>query len=187
MAWEANMDMQPVFNQYKTVAYMRAYLSKSESECSVERKQAVQHAFEKKLDSYEQMKSVAYAYINKRDCSIHECVYHILPEQWLRKNFLGVIFTNSNVPEKRFRVVDRFIDRPYTRSSGAKLAVLDTLSFDEFSRYYYLPSNPKYKENDYQPEEPDHESILGMSNIGCANPKQIILLPNEKLKCHKIP
>ena len=30
MAWEANMNIQPVFNHYKAVAYMCAYLSKSE-------------------------------------------------------------------------------------------------------------------------------------------------------------
>ena len=42
MTGEANMDIQPVFNHYKAVAYMCAYLSKSESECSVAMKQAVQ-------------------------------------------------------------------------------------------------------------------------------------------------
>ena len=50
-------------------------------------KQAVQDAFEKKLDNYEQMMSVSNAYINKRECSIQECVYHTLPGQWLRKTF----------------------------------------------------------------------------------------------------
>ena len=104
MAWEANMNIQPVFNHYKAVAYMCAYLSKLESECSVAMKQAVQDVFEKKLDNYEQMMSVANAYINKRKCSIQECVYHTLPGQWLRKTFSGVIFANSNVSEKRFRV-----------------------------------------------------------------------------------
>ena len=78
------MDIQPVFNHYKAVAYMCAYLSKSESECSVAMKQAVQavqDAFEKELDNYEQTKSVANAYINKREYSIQECIYHILPGQ----------------------------------------------------------------------------------------------------------
>ena len=37
-------------------------------------------------------------YINKRKRSIQERVYHILPEQWLRKTFPGVIFANSYVP-----------------------------------------------------------------------------------------
>ena len=84
-------------------------------------------------------------------------------------------------------LVDRYIDLSYATSSGGKFAVLDTLSFAEFSRYYYLPSNPKYKENDYQPEEFDNESISGMSKIGCAYPKQIKLLSNKNssvLKYH---
>ena len=34
LAWETNLDIQPVFNHYKTVAYMCAYLSKIEDECS---------------------------------------------------------------------------------------------------------------------------------------------------------
>ena len=50
------------------------------------------------------MKSVAKAYINKRECSIHECVYHILLGQWLGKMFPGVIFANNNMPAKRFRL-----------------------------------------------------------------------------------
>ena len=53
MAWEANMDIQLVFNHYKAVACMCDYLTKSESEFSVAMKQAVQDAFEKKLDNYE--------------------------------------------------------------------------------------------------------------------------------------
>ena len=44
------MDIQPVFNHYKAVAYIRAYLSKSENESSVAMKQAVRDAFEKALN-----------------------------------------------------------------------------------------------------------------------------------------
>ena len=33
IAWEINMDIQQVFNHCKIVAYICAYLSKSESEC----------------------------------------------------------------------------------------------------------------------------------------------------------
>ena len=53
---------------------MCAYSSKSKCECSVAMKHAVQDAFEKELDNYEQMKSVGNAYVNKTECSIQECV-----------------------------------------------------------------------------------------------------------------
>ena len=81
MAWRANMDIQPVFNHYKAVAYMCAYLSKSENECSVAMKEAAQDAFEKELNNYKHMNSVANAYVNKRECSIQECFFHTLPGQ----------------------------------------------------------------------------------------------------------
>ena len=83
---------------------MCSYLSKSEDECSQAMSQAVKEAFEHNLDSYQQMKSVAHSYVNQWECSIQECVYHILAGQWLRKTFPGVIFANSNVPEKRYRI-----------------------------------------------------------------------------------
>ena len=101
------------------------------------------------------MKSFANSCINNRECSIQKCVYHISPGQWLRKTFPGVIFANSNIPEKRFRLclaehkiselpegskkifkrnmVDRYIDRSNLKSSRGKFAVLDAFGFAEFS------------------------------------------------------
>ena len=98
------MDIRPVFNHYKAVAYMCAYLSKSKDECSQVMSQALKESFEDKLDNYQQMKSVAQTYVHKRECSVHECVYQVLSGQWLRKTFPGVKFENSNVPEKRYRI-----------------------------------------------------------------------------------
>ena len=59
--------------------------------------------------------------------------------------------------------------------------------FSALSSYYYLSSKPKYKENDYQPEEPDDEVVVDMSNTQYVYPKQIKLLSMKKLKCCKIP
>ena len=64
------MDIQPGFNHDKAVAYICAYLSKSESDCYLATKQAVRDALEKELNNSEKIKSVASAYINKRMCSI---------------------------------------------------------------------------------------------------------------------
>ena len=103
MVWEANMDIKPVFNLIKQL-HTCAYLSISENECSVPLKQSVRDGFEKELNNYEQMKSVANTYINKREWSIQQCVCHILPDQWLRKTFPVVVFANSNIPEKHVRL-----------------------------------------------------------------------------------
>ena len=152
---------------------MCAYLSKCEDECSQAMSQAVKDAFEQNLDKYQQMKSVASAYVNKRECSIQECVYHILAGQWLRKTFPGVIFANSNLPENRYRIcrnkkdiselpedstgifkrnmIDRYIDRPSVTFSSCKYTILDNFCFGKFLRYYYLASGES-KDNDYQPK-----------------------------------
>ena len=63
--------------------------------------QAAKGELEQNLNSYQQMKSVACAYVNKRKCSIQKCVYNILAGQWLRKTFRGVIFANSSLPKKK--------------------------------------------------------------------------------------
>ena len=80
LAWEANMDIPPVFNHYKAFNCMCSYLSKQEDECSQAMKQAVTEAVENNLANYQQMKSAAHAYSSKRECSVQESVYQILPE-----------------------------------------------------------------------------------------------------------
>ena len=80
LAWEANIDIQPVFDYHKAATYMCSYLSKQEDECSEAMKQAFKEWLEKGAGSYEQMKSVAHAYASRRECSLQEAVYQIMPE-----------------------------------------------------------------------------------------------------------
>ena len=69
-------------------------------------------------------------------------MYQVLSGHWLRKTFPGVIFANSNIPEKRHRIcrkekdisqlpensrdifkknmIDRYIDRPNLSYCGGK-------------------------------------------------------------------
>ena len=72
MAWKANIDIQPVINHYKAVAYMCAYFSKSEDESSEAMKQAGKDASAMNLNVFEQMKSISKAYPTKRECSVQE-------------------------------------------------------------------------------------------------------------------
>ena len=50
LAWEANIDIQPVFDYYKAATYMCSYLSKQEDECSQAMKQALKESLEKGAD-----------------------------------------------------------------------------------------------------------------------------------------
>ena len=83
---------------------MCAYFSKSEDDTSQAMNQAAKEATSCNKSKLELMKSVARAYITKRECSVQEAVYHVMPELWLRKTFLGVLFANSNLPEDRYRM-----------------------------------------------------------------------------------
>ena len=105
LAWEANIDIQPVFDYYKSVTHMCSYLPKHKDECSQAIKQAFKESLERGAGSYEQMKSVAHVYVSKRECSQQEAVYQVMPELWLRKVFLGVLYASSNIPEKRVRIM----------------------------------------------------------------------------------
>ena len=189
---------------------MCAYLSKSDDECSQAMSQAVKEAFEDKLDNYQQMNLVAQTYVNKRECSIQECVYQVLSDQWLRKTFPDIIFANSNIPEKRCRIcreekdisqlpedstdifkknmIDRYIDRPNLSFCGGKYSVLDSLWFAEFLRFYYLAPS-KSKDNDYQPEILVDDLIENnhASDIHYPSSSIPIMSANEKLKCRKAP
>ena len=97
------MDKQPVFNHYKAVAYLCTYFTKYEDECSHAMKQAVQDAFEKKFDNYNQIKLIAHSFINRTECSVQECVY-MFYRSVAKGNISGSCCCNSKVPEKQFIV-----------------------------------------------------------------------------------
>ena len=133
-AWKANINIQPVFNHYKAVTYMCAYFFKVEDETSEAIKQATRETLAGNKFDYEKMKAIVRAYATKRECSVQEAVYLVMPELWLRKIFPTVIFLNINMTEKRYKIFkkkdeidvlsddstdkfqrnmqDRYIDRP---------------------------------------------------------------------------
>ena len=94
------MDIQPVLNEHKAISYMCAYLSKSEETCSQAMKHTLRESIEKKQGNYEQMCVEAHAYASNWECSVKKTVYHCLSELWLSKVFPGVIYANTNLPEK---------------------------------------------------------------------------------------
>ena len=84
-------------------------------------------------------------------------------------------------------IFDWYINRPNLTSSNGKFAVLEAFCFAEFSRYYYSPCNPKYKENYCHPENLDDEIVEDISRSDYLYPKDIELLSNEKMKFRKAP
>ena len=190
-----------MFNYYKAITYMCSYLSKEEDEFSQAMKQAFKETLESGASYYEQMKSVAHAYSSKRECTLQEAVYHIMSELWLRKVFPTVVNINSNLPEKRVKMilnknelrllpedstdiykrnmVSRYIIRPQD-------TVLNQLCYASFVKNYQLL--PKQMENDSQPNELSDEVIEENHSLTDSNsyPKNITLSTGEKLRCRKV-
>ena len=128
---------------------MCSYFSKSEA-----MKQAAREAIKMNYYSYEQMKAIAHAYITKRECSVQEAVYRIMPKLWLRKSYLHIIFANSNLPGNRFRIclseeeinelpdesndiskrnmIDHYLDRPDSTFKNGRFRIFDQFCFADF-------------------------------------------------------
>ena len=157
----------------------------------------------------EKMRAVAEAYSKKRECSVQEAVYLLTPELWLRKTFSKVIFLNSNVPEKRYRMfrskedlegvpgdgtdifqrnmLDRYLDRPDATFKSGKFAYLDSICFAEFLSYYYVHCKSKEEtENDNQPVVLDHELMSLQHSAIHQNETISLMSSNEILKRRKV-
>ena len=174
---------------------MCSYLSKQEGKCSEAMKQqAFKESLEKGAESYEQMKSVTHAYSSKRECSLQEAVCQIMPELWLRKVFPGVLYVNSNIPEKRVRMMlskkeiaelpedntdiykrkmmNRYMIRPHD-------ALFEQLCCALFIKRYQLQTKPF--ENDSQPEELVDKLVETNHSTSSSYPKLLILSTGESL------
>ena len=199
--WQANMHIQPVFNEYKVITYMCLYFSKTEDQCSQAMKQAAEEAFENNMHHHDTMKTTAKAYLNSRECSVQEAVYHILPELKLRRIFPAVGFVNTNIPEERVKVllsekelskipndssnifkksnIDRCIERPNATFCYGKYSALNDFCCAEFLACYTLESKSN-NTCDYQPDDLD-------DNLTENNQKQIKLMNSgEKMRCRKV-
>ena len=205
LAWQANLDIQPVFNYYKAVSYMCAYFSKSESESSQALIQASQEVRTQKMNVRESMYKLASAFATSRQISLQEAVYFTLPELWQRKCYPKSIFVNTNIPSKRIRMcksegeieqldpestdifkrnmIERYVDRPNRTFNNGRYAIADTLCLATFLAYYYLPFELQ-DANDSQPDILNDDSINNASN---SLPSTLPLMSTkEKLKCRKV-
>lgn len=172
-------------------------------------RQAAKEAMKSNLSSYEQMKSIARAYITKRKCSVQEAVYHVMPELWLRKTFPAVVFINTNLPGKRYRIIqsedklselpedsndvfkrnmlDRYFDRPNKMFKKGKYSIVDTMCYAEFCAHYRL-SPLKFNDlNDNLPEILD-DQVIEENHSQCGYPSTLPLMSSKKkqMKCRKV-
>lgn len=171
IAWNANIDLQPVFNYYKASSYLCSYFSKNESETSQALIHAAKEIKEKELNVRQSMFKYACAYATSRSMSL-QAVTFCLPDLWLRKCFPKTIFINTYLPDQRIRLVklckelneldpesndvfkrnsiDRYKDRPDAQFRNGKYAVIDKLCLAMFVAYYNPEPQPNITD-DFQP------------------------------------
>ena len=171
-------------------------------------KQAAKKASKENKSDYEKMKAFAKTY-TKRECSVQEAVYLIMPELWLRKIFPRVIFLIRNLAEKRFRIfkkkaeidelpgdstdifqhnmLDRYLDRPNENFKNGEYKIIDQLCFAEFLSLYYVDAKQiEISENDSQPVVLNDE-LMDSNHEESICPKIVSLTSSkEKLKCRKV-
>ena len=197
-AFNANIDLQPVFNYLRCIAYMCAYFTKAETESSQAILAAAREAREHDLDVKASLKKIGAAFLTSREVSAQECVYRILPELWLRKIFPGAFFLNTDLPDHRLRlkkskaeldqldddstdiyqtnIVDRYLQRPHC---------LESTCLGIFSASYYVTQ--KYATDvdltDSQPQILTDDLIEGNSESHDLDflPSVITLLNSKKI------
>ena len=135
--------------------------------------------WERILDNHKQVRSKANAYLNKRECSIQECDW----EEHFQEFLLQIAMCQNLVVEKfsqwkwNYRLARgfkghiqakhdiRYIDRPNITSLGGKYLIPDSFCYAELLRLYYIASNTKFTDNEYQPEELSNELTVDIHNI----------------------
>ena len=69
LAWQANMDIQPVFNHHRCVTYSCPYMSKSETQCSEAIRAAEKEAEKENLGLKQGLKKIGAAFLSSREVS----------------------------------------------------------------------------------------------------------------------
>ena len=210
LAWQANTDIQPVFNHHRCVTYLCSYMSKGETQCSEAIRAAAKEAKKENLGLKESLKKIGAAFLSSREVSSQECVYRCLPELWLRKTFSGTLYINTGLPEARIRtmkskekiaeldddstdifysnIIERYCDRPERNFMNGFYAQLDVMCLAKFASYYYKQYYSKeQKDNDNQPVVLSDDVVENQHGDYSRLPMKIKLMTcKETMKCRKV-
>ena len=204
--FEANVDLQPVFDHYKCITYVCSYFTKFETECSQAIMNAAKEAKAANMNIRDGLRKIGAAFLSTREVSSQECVYRCMPELWLRKIFPATVFISTDLAHKRVRVtktkqeledlddestdifkcniIERYSIRPTSIPS------VDNLCLAQFAAHYYKDYRKENSETiDAQPEILT-DDLLETQNTNSSEtslPNKIRLMnTNETMKCRKV-
>ena len=166
----ANVDLQPVFNNYKCITYVCSYFTKDETECSQAIINATKEAKQSNVSIRDGLRKIGAAFLSTREVSAQECVYRCMPELWLRKIFPKTFFVSTDFAENRVRVaktqkeldelnddstdifksniIVRYSDRP------KNIPAINSMCLASFAACYFKDYKSRFDEviSDSQPE-----------------------------------
>ena len=194
-AWQANMDLEPVYNYYKAISYMTAYFSNSGSETSEALKQVVNEMRNQNLKTKEAMRKLSQEFVSARQLSVQEAVYLCPPELWLRKCFPRVTFINTSIPNDGIRILKSETELHELNDDSTdifKAGIIETccqrvsgsdntgknICLAEFATWY---TTKTIDQNDYQPSQlPENVSFEMSSRL----PEKIYIqsVPRQVMK-----
>ena len=98
-AWNANMDIQLVYDHFAIISYITNYINKAESKITKTLKDALSAARDKPYDV--QLRELNKAYLTDRQKGAPEAIYSIINGMAFKKTNLACIFVISGFPENR--------------------------------------------------------------------------------------
>ena len=206
--WQADSDIQHVFNECGAVKYIFQYFSKTEGFCSHAMELAVKEAFESNIHHHKTMKTISKAYLSNRQCSLQEAVYHIPIELKLKRVFAAVCFADTNLPEEGVQVsisqkgvaelpgdnltifekldINRYMERPSATFCSGKYNILENFC-NANSLACYTFENRSSKTCKYQPDKLD-DNLVENNHEECSSPspKFKSMFTGETMRCRKI-
>ena len=179
LAWQANMDVQPVLDPYACIMYIVSYITKDEREMGELLKAAKKEHSDKDVKT--QLKKIGSVFLTHREVSAQEAVFRLLSLPMLSCNIKRV-FVPTDMPDKRVRILksrkllemldpdseDVFMSGIIQRYS-ARPSSLDEMCLADFAVEY----DTCYKNNSGTPD--DDSDVQPATNEGAIYDKIITL------------
>ena len=99
LAWNANMDLQFVFDPYAVVSYIASYMNKDETQTTPFLREAL-HASAGK-EAREKLKALKDAYLSHRQVGLSEAVYEVNPSLRMKDSNISCLFVMTGFPKNR--------------------------------------------------------------------------------------
>jgi hypothetical protein len=95
LAWDGNIDIQPVLDAYSCIMYVISYISKAELELGILLKNVEADLRDGNLHPMHQLRSLGNVFLQNRDISVMEAIYRITSMP-LKRSSREVIFLPSD-------------------------------------------------------------------------------------------